>query len=86
MLVPWAYFTACWWLTGRTVGAAVVGLVVLRGDGEHVRLHVAALRAATGLLLWPLWLAGMAGVLTDPKRRAWHDRLFRTVVRYSEHR
>ena len=84
-LLPWSYFTVWWWLTGRTIGAIVVGVVVLRNNGTHLHLVGAALRAAGGLILWPVWLLGLTSVLTDARRRAWHDRLFRTVVRYAVH-
>lgn len=79
-LLPWAYFTGCWWLSGRTLGAMVVGVVVRTSAGAGISLLRAAGRAAVGLLLAPLWLVGLIGVVTDDRRRAWHDRLFGTVV------
>jgi uncharacterized RDD family membrane protein YckC len=81
-LVPVAYFTLCWWGTGQTVGGMLMGTVVRRADGGHVGFVRAALRAIVGLLLPIIWLAGMATVLWDPRRRALHDRIFGTVVRY----
>jgi uncharacterized RDD family membrane protein YckC len=48
-----------------------------------VSLPQSGLRALVGLLLPPLWLIGMLAVLWDERRRAWHDRLFRTVVCYA---
>ncbi len=79
-LLPWGYFTGCWWLTGRTGGALLVGVEVTRRDGTRLGAVQAGLRALVGLSLWPIWLGGMLGTLWDPRRRAWHDRLFRTVV------
>jgi uncharacterized RDD family membrane protein YckC len=78
--LPWAYFTVAWWLGGQTAGGLVVGTRVARTDGERPLLVQAALRAFVGLLLVPLWLIGLARVLFDPRRRAWHDVVFRTVV------
>lgn len=83
-ILPWAYFTVSWWSTGQTVGGLLLGLVVLRRDGEELSLPHAALRAAIGLLFALLWLVGLIVILWDDQRRAWHDRLFRTVVRYTE--
>ena len=80
--LPWLYFTACWWLGGRTVGALLLGLTVTRPDGARLGLVRAAARAAAGLLVAPVWLVGMLNVLFDPDRRAWHDLVFDTVVRY----
>jgi len=78
--LPWAYFTVAWWLGGQTAGGLLVGTRVARTTGQRPRLVQAALRAFVGLLLVPLWLVGLAWVLWDPRRRAWHDVVFRTVV------
>jgi uncharacterized RDD family membrane protein YckC len=83
-LLPVAYFTVCWWMTGQTLGALVFGTVVRRTDGRHIGLLRSLLRAVVGLAIPVLWLVGLVGVLTDERRRAWHDRLFGTVVRYVE--
>jgi len=82
-LVPWAYFTLCWWLAGQTAGDLLLGIVVQRHNGSDVTLVQSALRAALGLTLAPLWILGLIAILWEPRRRAWHDRVFRTVVRYS---
>ena len=82
-ILPWTYFTACWWLSGRTAGGLLVGTAVRRRDGGDVTLPQAALRALVGLVFAPVWVVGLLGILTDARRRAWHDRLFRTVVRYT---
>lgn len=82
LLLPWSYFTTSWWLAGQTVGDLLIGVVVLRRDGNELGLPHAALRAAVGLTFAPLWLVGMAPVLWDERRRAWHDRVFGTEVRY----
>ncbi len=85
-LVPWGYFTACWWLSGRTGGALLVGVQVRHRGGGRVGFFQAALRAFVGLALWPVWGVGMLAILWDPRRRAWHDRLFRTVVVFGDDR
>jgi uncharacterized RDD family membrane protein YckC len=82
-LLPWLYFTASWWLATQTVGDLVVGIRVLRPDGGKLSLPHAAIRAVVGLLLAPLWMIGLLLVLFDGRRRALHDQLLRTVVRYS---
>lgn len=79
--VPWLYFTLCWWVTGQTVGGVIMGEWVRRTDGRRLPLWRAAVRAIGGLLLTPVWLVGMLGTLADGRRRAWHDRVFGTVVR-----
>ena len=81
--LPWAYFTVSWWVAGQTIGAMLLGITVRRYDGEELSLPHSALRAAIGLLLAPLWLVGLLAVLWDHRRRAWHDKVFRTVVRFT---
>ena len=82
-LLPFIYFTLCWWLPGQTVGQMLLGIAVRRRNGqEDPTLVQAALRSAFGLTFAPLWLVGMAAILWDSKRRAWHDKVFRTVVPY----
>jgi len=83
-LLPWAYFTVCWWLPGETVGGLVLGVQIRRADGRRLSPLRAAARALIGLLFAPLWTIGLLGILTDRRRRAWHDRLFGTVVRYAD--
>jgi uncharacterized RDD family membrane protein YckC len=83
LVLPWVYFTVSWWLNGQTVGALVLGLVALRRDGREMSLPHAALRAAVGLTLAPLWIIGLLTVLWDDRRRSLLDRLFRTVVCYA---
>jgi uncharacterized RDD family membrane protein YckC len=82
--LPWLYFTGFWWLNGQTPGDIVTGITVRRMDGGELSFLHAAVRAAGGLLLVPLWLVGLLSVLWDPRRMAWHDHVFRTVVRYAD--
>jgi len=81
-VLPWAYFTFCWWSSGQTAGGLLIGIAVERSNGRRLSLVQAALRAAIGLMFAPLWLIGYVGILLDHNRRAWHDIVFRTVVRH----
>jgi uncharacterized RDD family membrane protein YckC len=81
-VLPFLYFTLSWWLPGQTLGQMLLGIAVRRHNGEDPTLIQAALRAAFGLTLAPLWMIGMLAILWDDRRRAWHDRVFRTVVPY----
>ena len=82
-VLPFLYFALCWWLPGQTVGQMMLGIAVRRHNGvEDPTLIQSALRSAFGLALAPLWMVGMVAVLWDTKRRAWHDKVFRTVVPY----
>lgn len=80
-LLPFVYFWFSWWTGGRTLGGVLLGAAVRRPDGSRLGAFRAAARAALGLLLAPIWLAAMVLIVFDPRRRALHDVVFRTVVR-----
>lgn len=76
------YFTFFYSFGGATIGKALMGLRVVTADGRRLRPRRAALRA---LAYAPSALAlylGFLAVLTDDRRRGWHDRIARTVVVY----
>jgi uncharacterized RDD family membrane protein YckC len=81
-VLPWLYFTFCWWSSGQTAGGLLIGIAVQRTSGRPISIIHAGLRAAIGLALAPIWLVGLVGILWDAQRRAWHDIVFRTVVRH----
>lgn len=80
-LLPFLYFWLSWCIPGQTLGGLVFGITVLRTDGSPVGMLRAGARALFGLLLAPVWLAGMIVTVLDPQRRAAHDLLMGTVVR-----
>jgi uncharacterized RDD family membrane protein YckC len=80
-LLPLLYFWLSWCLPGQTLGGLVFGITVLRTDGSPVGIQRAGARALFGLLLAPIWLAGMIVTVLDSRRRAAHDLLMGTVVR-----
>jgi uncharacterized RDD family membrane protein YckC len=85
-ILPWLYFTFCWWSSGQTAGDLLIGIAVERSGGRRVSILQSALRAAIGLALAPVWIVGLVWILLDRRRRAWHDIVFRTVVRHKGRR
>lgn len=72
-----------WVLTGRTPGQMLMGLSVIRTNGEPVRFRAALRR---GLAFWVSVLAlflGCLWVLVDDRRQAWHDKFAETFVVYN---
>jgi uncharacterized RDD family membrane protein YckC len=80
-ILPFLYFWLGWCVLGQTLGGLVFGIAVRRTDGSPVGVLRAGARAFFGLLLAPIWLAGMSITLLDAKRRAAHDLLMGTDVR-----
>lgn len=74
------YLTGCWAVSGRTVGAVIMGIVVV--DRRSGRLHpVLALLRALACVVFPI---GLAWVVVDRQRRSAQDILLGTQVGYDD--
>lgn len=76
------YCVGFWLMSGRTPGKQAMGLLVVRTDGQRIRLG-AALRRWFGYYLSAILLLGYLWVLVDDRRQTLHDKLAGTVVVYS---
>jgi uncharacterized RDD family membrane protein YckC len=74
------YLLVFWVLAGQTPGMRFLGLQLRTGGEERLRLGQ-AIRRLSGLILsiLPLGL-GFLPILTDERRRGWHDRMAGTEV------
>lgn len=82
LFLLWAivYFVVFWCGTGETPGDRLMRIRVVTVDGDRLKPRWALVRCL-GLVLSALLLfAGYLMILFDPRRRALHDRLARTVV------
>ncbi len=76
------YFVTFWALTGQTVGNRILGIRVIGDDGDRVTFRQAVRRfLALTLAIIPFG-AGLIPILTDERRRGYHDRRAHTVVRW----
>jgi uncharacterized RDD family membrane protein YckC len=76
------YDVGSWTLAGQTPGKRLMGLLVVRANGERLKLGRALLRWL-GYWLSGILFLGFLWVLVDSKRQAFHDKLARTIVVYS---
>ena len=84
-LMAWGFFYL--WVSiavfGKTVGKMILGVRVVRADGDIV-LH--GREPLIRVLTYPISFAvlgiGLLGVVFNPQRQAWHDRLAGTAVVY----
>jgi uncharacterized RDD family membrane protein YckC len=74
------YFVALWSGTGQTFGARVMQIRVLTSGGTLLKPRAALLRCGATLLAALPLFAGFVPILFDDKRRAFQDRVARTVV------
>ena len=72
------YLTMCWSLSGRTVGAVLLGVRVLGRRTDRLPLAVAAVRAVA-CVLFPI---GLAWVAVDKQRRSVQDLVLGSRVVY----
>ncbi|TGD89301.1 RDD family protein [Mycolicibacterium sp. CH28] len=72
------YLTLCWTLSGRTVGAVLLGVRVAGRRAEPLRVAVALLRAAA-CVVFPI---GLLWVGVDRQRRSVQDIVLGTRVVY----
>jgi uncharacterized RDD family membrane protein YckC len=78
-LVYFAYPLA---VSGRTLGAAVVGLEVVQADGSPIRPRQALVRVVAFPLSLLLFGLGFVGILVQREHRALHDLIAGTAVVY----
>ncbi len=79
-LVALAYFTGMWPWKGTTIGGIVLGLKVVRTDGQPVTFAVALVRAlAAAFSVFVLFL-GFLWIAWDSEKQGWHDKIAGTVV------
>jgi len=81
LLVP-AYHVLFWTIAGRTPGKWLLGLRIVTTEGHAIGLGRALLRfVGLTISIAPL-LAGVLAIAFNARRRAWHDRIARTLVVY----
>ncbi|MEN2982883.1 MAG: RDD family protein [Thermus sp.] len=80
-LPGWAYYTAFTALYGATPGKMLLGLRVVRTDGQPMDWTTALMREVVGKTLSTLpLLLGYLWAFFHPRRQAWHDLIADTLV------
>lgn len=82
--VPFLYQFIFLALVGQTAGKIVMGIRVLRKDGEAMSLRIVFQRILFYYITALPIFAGFFWVLLDNKRRGWHDHLAGTIVVFTE--
>ncbi len=79
-LIALAYFTGMWAWKGNTIGGIVLGLKVVRMDGEPVTFAVALVRSLAAAFSGVVLFLGFLWIAWDVERQGWHDKIAGTVV------
>lgn len=77
------YFAYQWALSGKSIGMALLGIQVVRADGDGASGRQAVIRTLALPLSFLLLGLGFLGILVQRERRALHDMLAGTAVVYS---
>lgn len=80
VLIGVAYFVAMWTWKGTTIGSIVLGLKVVRTDGEPVNFAVALVRSLSSLFSAMFLFLGFFWAAWDRDKQSWHDKIAGTVV------
>jgi uncharacterized RDD family membrane protein YckC len=74
------YHIGFWTWKGTTVGGIICQLRVVRVDGTPVRFVDALVRGLSSIFSLAVAGIGCLGILRDPERQAWHDKIAGTYV------
>jgi len=82
LVVSVFYNISYWMLSGQTPGKRMLGVRVMRADGERLQFSNALLRQV-GYWISTILFLGFLWILFDNKRQGFHDKLGGTIVTYS---
>jgi len=82
LVVSIFYNIGYWMLSGQTPGKRMLGVRVMRADGERLHFSNALLRQV-GYWISTILFLGFLWILFDNKRQGFHDKLGGTIVTYS---
>ena len=80
LLISVAYFAGMWAWKQTTIGGIVVGLKVVRIDGQRFTFVTAIVRALAAIFSVVVFFFGFLWIGWDVEKQAWHDKIAGTVV------
>ena len=78
------YFAVCWSLVGFTPGMYLMGLRVVRKNGELPGFFRSLARVFLFTLSALVFFLGFLWVIVDKRRQAWHDKIVGTYIVYMD--
>jgi uncharacterized RDD family membrane protein YckC len=82
LLLPVVYHIGFWLLSGQTIGKWLMGVCIVRTDGERMRFGNCVRRLA-GYGISAIFFLGYLWILFDNRRQGFHDKFAGTYVVYS---
>jgi uncharacterized RDD family membrane protein YckC len=79
-LIWTAYHIGMWAWRATTIGGIILGLKIVRLDGQPVTIAVALVRSLAGFLSALLFFVGFFWAGWDAERQSWHDKIAGTTI------
>src|SRR5262249_11031252 len=80
LLIGVAYFAGMWAWKQTTIGGIVIGLKVVRIDGQRFTFLTAIVRALAAIFSVVVFFFGFIWIGWDVEKQGWHDKIAGTVV------
>ncbi|MCO5183733.1 MAG: RDD family protein [Anaerolineae bacterium] len=78
-----SYWLIFWTVTGQTVGKRIMGVRVVRMDGQRMKTGNSVRRIIMYFVCMIPFFLGFLWILIDDERRGWHDKVANTCVIYA---
>lgn len=82
LIVPlWiAYHVGMWTWKGTTIGGVILGLKVVRVDGQPLEFGVALVRSLAAILSFVAMAVGFFWAGWSREKQSWHDKIAGTII------
>jgi uncharacterized RDD family membrane protein YckC len=80
LLIAVAYYAGMWAWKQTTIGGIVIGLKVVRIDGQRFTFVTAIVRALAAIFSVMVFFFGFLWIGWDVEKQGWHDKIAGTVV------
>jgi uncharacterized RDD family membrane protein YckC len=80
LLIGLVYFAGMWTWKQTTIGGIVIGLKVVRIDGQKFTFLTAIVRALAAMFSVVVFFFGFLWIGWDVEKQGWHDKIAGTVV------
>lgn len=77
-----ALYAIAFWMywNGQTPGKKIMGIKIIKEDGEKVDSQAAILRYVGYLISGAVFMLGFIWILFDKRKQGWHDKIAKTLV------
>lgn len=80
-LLQFIYFGYFWQKSGQSIGKGMMGIKVVKSNGDPLSFWISGLRGSFGYWVSNLVFGlGYLWALFDSNQETWHDKLFKTTV------